>query len=260
MLSACLGVAAVAGSLWLRSEDGAFAIALLLAGIAFLALALLLPWLQKAKLPGGFDLEFREREAAARAADAGVAVEEVARDIASEDDDPPSPSPQDEDVIGSLNYVAGNMALQAIFDWTTTEGEPLEGCQLRLYLLDEEDGRLRAVLAPPDAASATAWEVGQGATGTAYETGDYVIATGAAVSDGTHNLTPDQQERFRKLAAVAALPVRNAASRIIGVVTASTSVLDHRLDTEEGRRDHTLATLLVSRVLIELFQWFDDEP
>lgn len=259
VVTGVIGIAALAGAALVRADQEALAVTLALAGVGSLLLAVHAPWISKAKVAGVLEVEYRERDAAAKVADRAVGVEELEREIASADEVRPAPSPQDADVIGALNYTAGNMALQAIFDWTTAEGEPLDGCQLRLYLFDEDEDLLLPVLAPPDAANATAWKVGQGATGAAYASGDYVIATGAAVSDGTYGLTADQQERFRRLAAVAAAPVYNAGGRVIGVVTASTSTLDHRLDTEEGRRDHTLAALLVSRVLVELMQWFDDE-
>lgn len=258
-----VGLGALVASWVAAGEVENYAIGLGGFGGFCIVLALILPWLKKGKggpLEFEFDVE-AERDAAAKAADAALPPAEVEREIGSDAEEPPTPSPEDADVIGTLNYIAGSMALQAIFDWTTVEGEPLHGCSMRLYLLDEEEEPplLKAVLAPKEVEMATAWKVGQGATGAAFETGDYVLAVGSAVSDSTYGLSPAQQERFRQLAAVAAAPVFNAAGEKIGVVTVSTASLDHDLDSEEARRDHTLAALLVSRVLVELLQWFDDK-
>ncbi|HAS10487.1 MAG TPA: hypothetical protein DCS55_08225 [Acidimicrobiaceae bacterium] len=255
-----VGLCSLGGAALAFQEDEVFASTLVVVGAVLVVVAVVLPRVHKMKLPGGGEITLRERDAAALAADAATTVDDVSREIASTEDVAPAPSAQDPDVTGTLNYVAGNMSLQAVFDWTTAADEPLAGCQLRLYLLDEEDGVLRAVLAPPDAHNATTWRIGQGATGTAYESGDYVLVTGADVSSSTYGLDEEQQQRFRRLAAVAAAPVVNAGGRIVGVVTASTSDLDNSLDSEDARRDHTLAALLVGRVLVELLQWFDDEP
>lgn len=260
-----VGVAAFVASWIAAGEVEQYALGLVGFGGFCIVLALILPWLKRGK-GGPLEFEFQqeaEKVAAAEAADVGLPPADVEKKIESDVEEAPTASPEDADVIGTLNYVAGSMALQAIFDWTTAEGEPLEGCSMRLYLLDEEEEPplLKAVLAPPEVERATAWGIGQGATGAAFESGEYVLATGPAVSDATYGLTDAQQDRFRQLAAVAAAPVFNAASARIGVVTVSTSNLDHNLDSEEARRDHTLAALLVSRVLVELLQWFgDNEP
>ena len=116
----------------------------------------------------------------------------------------------------------------------------------------------RQIYEPADDQS-EGWEPGRGATGTAWSRRAYVYVEGAAVSDATHGLTPGQQERYRPLKAVAAAPIFNASGRVVGVLTASSTSDNHGLDSPEGQEDHTLAALLVSRLLIELFQWFDDD-
>lgn len=262
-------IAAIVGGLVLLVASG-FALeqsqpyALLLAALGglLLVLGLFRPGMKSAKL-GSAEIQFQDEERDAAAEVAALeppAAVEAAKRIDSDDETPPTPSDEDAEVIGILNFTAGNMALQAIFDWTTAEGQPLQGCSMRLYLLDEEASLLKAVLAPDEVENATAWEIGHGATGAAYESGDYVLATGDAVWDTTYKVSTAQAARFRRtLAAVAAAPVFNATGTKIGVVTVSTPSLDHSLDTDEARRDHTLAALLVSRVLVELLQWFDDD-
>lgn len=260
---ATIGVVVVAASVAVGAFGPlALAIALAFIGAALIVLGFVVhkePRVEVTSTGLKVDLSAKaERAAAAKAADVELPPAEVAREIDSDDQSPPTRSPEDPDVIGTLNFIAGSMALQAIFDWTTATGQPLHGCEMRLYLLDEDEQVLKAVLAPNEVERATAWEIGAGATGEAYETGKYVLATGDAVWDTTHKVKPEQRQRFQKMAAVAASPVFNDGGDIIGVLTVSTPALDHNLETADARRDHHLATLLVSRVLVELLQWFPD--
>lgn len=254
------------GSWYCRDTDPGYASLMLAGAIALLLVAITLPILRKLTVSptGGVAVEVGprelERDAAAKAADAGVPAEVITSQIQSEDDGPPTPSQEDADVIGTLNYMAGSVALSGIFDWMT-RGTALEGCDLRLYLYDADVDRLVPILDPARAPDhqPTAWEIGKGATGAAYQSHQYVLATGPAVADDTYGLDVEQRDRFKSLAAVAAAPIFNAAGDVIGVLTASTSDLNHRLATHDGESDHTMGALLASRVLVELLQWFEDE-
>jgi hypothetical protein len=158
-------------------------------------------------------------------------------------------------VIGGLNLAAGEIALQAIFDREAAEG-PLSGCDMRLYLYDEDEKMLTSALG--DDSSDTRWAVGTGATGTAFQRRQYVVATGVDAWNDTYGLNAEQQQRYRSLVAVASVPVFNSAGTVIAVVTASTTDLDSQLSTEAGELALVGVSLLTSRVLIELLQWFDD--
>lgn len=259
-----IAVALAVGS-WISHLDAqAYATGLFFGALALVLLGLLLPSLVKLEVTGTgvkVEMDRRERDASARAADEGVTPSDVAQDIASTDSGPPTASPEDAEIIGTLNYSAGALAVRAIFDWATSDDSHLRNCELRLYLYDEEVDRLVPSfyqggdeVRPPKQ-----WEIGRGATGAAYETGAFVCATGPAVSDDTYDLTDEEQERYRQLAAVGSAPVFNSAGTTIGVLTASTSDLNHQLGSQAGEQELTAAALLVSRVLVELLQWFDDE-
>lgn len=134
---------------------------------------------------------------------------------------------------------------------------PLAGATLHLYLYDAGDNRLRAlgVAGPP---GEEGWEPGKGATGAAYELGEYVLATGEAVRDSTYGLTPDQQQRAADLAAVAAMPVFNAAGEVIAVLTASSTGPDISLDAPEAFDEMVAKANIIARVLIDVLEWYPD--
>lgn len=207
----------------------------------------------------GFSVELREigeGQAAADAAEHRTSADVLRRQLDSHDDGDPTPWSDDPTVIGALNYNAGTLALHAIFEVATTE-TALKGCDIRLYMFDVDLDELVPIWADEDEPST--WPSGVGATGEAWRTGKYVLATGSAVRDATYDLTPDQQSRYSALHAVAAMPVCTSTGTVIGVVTAATRDPKSELVTSEGRIDLTTCSLLVSRVIIELFQWFSDD-
>jgi GAF domain-containing protein len=197
-----------------------------------------------------------ERAASAEAAEA-ERDDGLERRIHSDDTGLPSPSEQDADVVGSLNYVAGSFAVGSIIDHLAV-APALERSQFRVFLYDESADRLLPVFQPDTSIDSQGWAIGTGATGTAYESGEYVVAEGASVTDATHSLTPEQQERYRHLTAVASAPIFNAAGRVIGVLTVSSTRPDHELGSADAEQAITLGALLLSRVLIDLLGWFDD--
>ena len=62
------------------------------------------------------------------------------------------------------------------------------------------------------------FQVGHGAVGLAVQQNATVVRTGLEVSDATFGLTPEQQERFRRSRAVAAVPIRTPADEVIGAL------------------------------------------
>jgi hypothetical protein len=67
------------------------------------------------------------------------------------------------------------------------------------------------ILRPGHAGASPGFAPGQGVTGQAWETGKYQVAYGESVCDETFHLSEEQKQRYSDLAAVAALPVTNAA-------------------------------------------------
>lgn len=254
-----VGVAAFVTAAVPRESEAATVCFAVLGGVLILA-ATFYPRVRVAKLPGGGEIHLdAERTATINAASVDVPLEVVEREIASTDDGPPTPSEKDEEVAGTLNFLAANIAMAAVLAEARSDGQPLEGCTLRLYLLDVEEQVLRSVMsAPRPEGDGVPWEIGQGATGTAYASGNYTYAEGEAVWDGTYKLTPSLQRRYRDLAAVASMPVMNGANDVIAVLTASTRDPETRLGTDEATEDLLLRALLLSRILIELLQWFPD--
>lgn len=159
------------------------------------------------------------------------------------------------DVLGALNYLAGNVALRAIVERAQADG-PLQGSDLRLYLYDEAVGRLVPTVATVEAV--TQWPPGVGAAGVAYSSGEFVVARGDAVRDATYGVTEELAARYDHLASVAAMPVFNAGEDVIGVVTASTTDPTLDLSETEPYDALNLVALLASRVLVDLLRWFDD--
>jgi hypothetical protein len=172
---------------------------------------------------------------------------------------------QAEFVAASRHYLAGE-ALSAVL--TPRDDEEAAGAHFRVYLYDEDRERLTPVLLPgedadepgPFVRSVEEWEVGTGATGTAYATGDFVYVTGEAIWDTTYGITADQADRFRTLTAVAAIPILNASDQVIGVLTGTT---DSSEPGPLGDEDEALICLLsrsmlISRVLVDLLGWYPD--
>lgn len=160
-------------------------------------------------------------------------------------------------VVASRNALAGEALVRVL---RPPEDSVLHGDDVRLYLYDAELGRLRPVMLPDEKdEDVEEWAIGQGATGTAFEREEFVLAEGDAVWDRTHGLKEEQSERFRHLTAVASMPVFNASDEIIAVLTASTAKpRGGALVTEDGYIDLLSRALAVARVLIDLLGWFPD--
>lgn len=253
VLLGVLGTAMVAFSMVMFTVTGAVAAI----GFAILGLAAIM---FSASLPRLEEAEFSAKGARMKlgpTTEASVHLAAVTGDVSVEMVDEP-----DEMVVASRNYLAGE-ALAAVL--RANEEEGLGEGRLRLYLYDDESDRLVPVFIPGEEAALSenlhdTWEVGKGATGTAYKEGQFVYVTGAAIWDETYGVTPAQAEHFRDLTVVAAMPVTNAAGDTIGVITASTDAHDgDGLATEEDAFHALLArSLLVARVLVDLLGWFHE--
>jgi hypothetical protein len=122
----------------------------------------------------------------------------------------------------------------------------------RIFIYDRDRDLLVASYAPKGAASSTEWKVGQGAVGAAYETNEYVLVRGAAVSDATWSLTPGQQERYKRLQLVGAAPIRDEWGDCIGVLSAASENDDGQLATPDGQARHIELAVVIGRVIRDL--------
>jgi hypothetical protein len=149
------------------------------------------------------------------------------------------------------------IASRFLSDHVRTPGPPLEDCTFQLFLYDADEDALFPLL-DPGHDGPVPFAVGQGAVGRAWSEERYVVAEGIAVSDATFGLSPEQQERYRDLAVVTAVPVTNAAGRPLAVLSASSRNPRSKLTQTEGFRHHVFLADLVARVLVDLLKWFDD--
>lgn len=202
------------------------------------------PWILRLKISpsGGFEIETREEQQVEAAADA--ASSEFLGDV------------EEDELIGVVRWVVGNEVLPYLLQ--PTYG-PLVGAEFRLFLYDADLDRLMPALGPGSLEPSRGWPIGVGVTGAAYEREEYLLAIGPEASDTTYGLDPEQQERYKDLKAVAAMPIFNGSGVVIGLLSASTND-DAALGftTGEGFDEHLLLAQKVARILIDLLQWFDD--
>lgn len=149
--------------------------------------------------------------------------------------------------------VAGEMIIPAVLRYA---GFP-DVYEFRLYLFDEDAQKLVPSYEPGHEPS-TGWQVGQGITGKAWETGEYEAASGERLSAPEYGLTPEQRTRYSHLRVVAAMPVRSARNEVLAVLTGSTSEDDDYLLSPEGREQHRVLADVVARVLIDVLQLTTD--
>ena len=103
------------------------------------------------------------------------------------------------------------------------------------------------------------WRPGVGATGVAYESGEYVVAVGEQTHDGTYNLDAATQRAFAHLTEVAAMPLVNASGRTVGVLSASHSDEETILSSEDGYEAHARAATATTRVVVDLLGIDNDD-
>jgi hypothetical protein len=127
--------------------------------------------------------------------------------------------------------------------------------KVQVFLPNAERTKLLAAYDPDHVGPEEGWQIDrdppQGVTGTAWKINSYVFAPGEKVSDATYGLTPEQQERYRSLTAVAATPIQNARNEPIGALTMFTTMEDAHIDDDFVNR-HIGAAEIVARVLIDV--------
>ena len=137
-------------------------------------------------------------------------------------------------------------------------GDPVADCRFQLYLHDPDQGLLLPILRPGHPGPSPGFAPDQGTVGQAWATGEYVVATGPAVSDDTFGLTDEQKRRYGDVTVVASVPVTNAAGRLIGVVSGSSTSDTSALATPEGLDAQIFLAQAAARVLVDLLKWFSD--
>jgi hypothetical protein len=125
--------------------------------------------------------------------------------------------------------------------------------EFRLFLPDPTGQRLMPEYESAGPSPSAGWDIGQGATGTAWASRSYVRVRGTAVSDGTYGLSDEQQEQYRGLRVVAAAPVFNARVEPIAVLSVSSSHDDGFLFEGDSSLRHAELAEVVARVLIDIF-------
>lgn len=127
--------------------------------------------------------------------------------------------------------------------------------EVQIFLPGPDRKRLMPAYDPSQAGPAEGWLVdrdpAQGVTGTAWKINSYVFAPGRLVSDETYGLTPQQQERYRSLTAVAGAPIQNARGEPIGVLTLFTTADDADID-DDFVILHVAAAEIIARLMIDI--------
>lgn len=124
--------------------------------------------------------------------------------------------------------------------------------ELRLFLLDQGSDRMVPAFESAGIAASGGWLRGQGATGLAWSANSRVLMRGHVVSDPAYGLTAEQQQRYASLAVVAAMPVRTARDRVIGVLTISSTTDDGFLDKPAAVLAHLELAQIIGRLLIDM--------
>jgi hypothetical protein len=167
-----------------------------------------------------------------------------------------APSFPDSDQVVDVHRTA--LASDVLTLLTEPREGPLVGCAFQLYLYDADEHMLLPALEPGHSQPSPAFRVGEGVTGTAWRSGEFAIAEGREVSDGTFSLSAEKQARYADLSAVAAMPVTNAAGEVIAVLSAATSDPESGLTTDEGFESLVALADSFARVLVDLLKWFSD--
>jgi len=146
---------------------------------------------------------------------------------------------------------------QRLLDDLALPEAPFDDWRVQVWLIDAE-GVLGGIHSP-DRQGGSTFEVGQGAVGQAWEKHEYVIAEGEAVRDATFGLSEEQQRRYADLAVAAAIPIDNAAGRMIGVLSAASREPCSSLSRPDGFEHLVFLSQVAARIMVDVLKWFPDE-
>jgi hypothetical protein len=135
---------------------------------------------------------------------------------------------------------------------------PIEDCRFQVYLFDPDEQLLLPILEPEHPGQSPGFAPGQGTVGMAWATDVSVVATGRTVADETFGLTEQQRERYADVAVAASVPIRNAAGRVIGVLSGFSRQPSTVLGLSEGMELQLFFADAAARVLVDLLKWFSD--
>lgn len=185
-------------------------------------------------------------------------LEEGARAVTTDITSTPDPvlevGPDEED--DATRWLLADVLFKELFETPRWDG--LEDCHFQVHLYDPDLGMLLPILASAHVGPSPGFEPNQGTVGTCWESGEYVVATGDAVSDETFNLTPEQQERFTDLTVSASVPVTNAAGRTIGVVSGSSRNASSALASVGGLEVQIFLAEAAAIILVDVLKWFSN--
>jgi hypothetical protein len=161
------------------------------------------------------------------------------------------------DRVSRARYTAADLFIRRM---RAHPGGALEDASVHLYLPDETG----LMLVPAFEADRTGrggtdwWQVGQGLVGRAWRDGEGLTARGDEILHGLADLPAARRQRYAGLSVVAAVPVLNAASRAIAVLSASATDPASRLDAPEGVEALVTHADAIARLLVDLLGWESD--
>lgn len=101
---------------------------------------------------------------------------------------------------------------------------------------------------------------GEGVVGKCLDTHAVETAKGARLQQGLDGLAADRRDSYADITSVTAVPLNNAAGRLIGVLSATSR--DAAVDVTRAAAQNALRELAspVSRILVDLYGFDDDTP
>lgn len=247
--AAIVGLGVATAGLGLDSGRNTVASTAVVAGSVLIVLGALVPWFRRVSWKHG-ELEIEHPE---------IRKAEAAQDLAERQTKSGLRLHSGEDVVAARLYSA-RLALKAIYGDAAVYVPEFEQCDFRLFMYDRRRALLVASVQPLDRSSAgREWRPGEGATGVAYESGEYVVAVGDETHDETFNLDTSAQLAFAHLTEVAAMPLANASGRVVGVLSVSHSTEQTILSTAGGYEVHAAAAAAATRVVVDLLGLDNDD-
>jgi hypothetical protein len=249
ILAIIIGVALMAAALTLTLVDGSTATYWIIGagGIACFLIGALLPYIERVRVG---PIEVEQRRLGEQAATAAEEAEDVGEGGEVDLDS------IDANFLGFARYLAAESAFNDLLR-VDHLGDTTE---FHLYLWDADADRLLPVFEADvaDEAASEGWERGQGVTGEAWASEQYVFATGEECWRG-HGIPAHRQHHYQDLAVVAAMPVRNASGTVIAVLSASSKTEGSALVDPDGYSVHSALAAASARILVDLLGWFADE-
>lgn len=247
--AALVGLGVVVAGLGLSPGRNTVASTAVVAGSVLVVLGALVPWFRRVSWKHG-ELEIEHPE---------IRKAQAAQELAERQSGPGLSLHSGEEVDAARLYSA-RVALKAIYGDADVYVPAFEQCEFRLFMYDEERSLLVASVRPIDPlVVGREWRPGEGATGVAYEIGEYVIAVGDQTHDATFNLDPSARLAYAHLTEVAAMPLANASGRVVGVLSVSHSTDETILNTSEGYAAHARAAAAATRVVVDLLGLENDD-